>query len=51
MKEYFTSIRDAVGNREKLDALKEKYKNYKGMPIMMNFDATASFIRKEMERK
>ncbi len=51
MKEYFTSIRDAVGNREKLDALKETYKNFKGMPIMMNFDATASFIKKEMERK
>jgi glyoxylase-like metal-dependent hydrolase (beta-lactamase superfamily II) len=51
MKEYFTSIRDALGNREKLDALKEKYGNYRGMPIMMNFNATVSFIEKEKERK
>lgn len=51
MKEYFTSIRDAIGSPKKLDALREKYHNYKGMPIMMNFNATASFIRKEMEKK
>jgi glyoxylase-like metal-dependent hydrolase (beta-lactamase superfamily II) len=47
MKEYFTSIWDAVGDREKLDALKEKYKGYRGMPIMMNFKATVNFIRDE----
>ena len=51
MKEYFTSIRDAVASPEKLDALREKYKNYRGMPIMMNFNATVSYIKKEMERK
>lgn len=47
MKEYFVSIRDALGDREKLDSLKEKYKSRKGMPIMMNFEATASFIGDE----
>lgn len=47
MKEYFTSIRDAIGSPEKIDALKEKYKGYTGMPIMMNFNATAAFIKEE----
>lgn len=51
MKEYFTSIRDAVGSPEKLDALREKYKNYRSMPVMMNFNATVSYIRKEKEGK
>lgn len=51
MKEYFTSIRDAIGSPEKLNALKEKFGNYTGMPFMMNFDATVSYIKKELERK
>jgi glyoxylase-like metal-dependent hydrolase (beta-lactamase superfamily II) len=51
MKEYFTSIGDAVGSPEKIDALKEKYKGYKGMPIMMNFNATVSFIEEEKKKQ
>jgi glyoxylase-like metal-dependent hydrolase (beta-lactamase superfamily II) len=49
LKDYFVSIRDAIGNKEKLDVLREKYKDYASMPIVMNFNANASFIEDEMK--
>ena len=49
MKDYFISIGGAVGNKDKQEALKEKYKDYFSMPGMLSFDKTLAFI--ENERK
>ena len=47
MRDYFTSIRDAVGNSEKLDALRKKYSGYFSITGITGFDKTAAFIEKE----
>jgi len=49
MKDYFVSIGDSIGNKEKQAILKEKYKNYASFPGMFSFDNTLKFI--EQERK
>ena len=49
MKEYLVSIGDAIGNKEKLGVLKEKYKKYVSFPGMLSFNNTVKFI--EQERK
>jgi glyoxylase-like metal-dependent hydrolase (beta-lactamase superfamily II) len=50
MKEYFVSIRDAIGNREKLDELKRKYANYASLPALASFDKTVAFIANELKK-
>jgi cyclase len=50
MREYFVSIRDAIGNREKLDELKRKYANYASLPALANFDKTVAFIANELKK-
>ena len=47
MKEYFTSIRSAIGDDRKLAALREKYKKYSFFPGMSGFDKTVEFIKAE----
>jgi cyclase len=49
MKDYFVSIGDSIGNKEKQAVLKEKYKNYISFPGMLSFNNTLKFI--EQERK
>lgn len=49
MKDYFVAVGDAIGNKEKQAALKEKYKNYVSFPGMFSFNNTLKFI--EQERK
>ena len=49
MKDYFVAVGDAIGNKEKQKALKEKYKNYVSFPGMFSFNNTLKFI--EQERK
>jgi hypothetical protein len=44
MKEYFTSIKDAIGAKTKLDSLKKKYEGYQTIPIMTGFNITVRFI-------
>lgn len=47
MKEYFLSIGDAIGNKEKLDILKKKYGHYYSLPALTSFDKTVKFIEEE----
>jgi glyoxylase-like metal-dependent hydrolase (beta-lactamase superfamily II) len=49
MKDYFVSMGDSIGNKEKQTVLKEKYKNYISFPGMLSFNNTLKFI--EQERK
>jgi hypothetical protein len=49
MKEYYVSVGDSIGNKEKQAVLKEKYKNYVSFPGMFSFNNTLKFI--EQERK
>ncbi len=44
MKEYFVSMKDAVGSREKLALLKKKYATYNSLPFISGFDRTVRFI-------
>ena len=47
MKDYFVTVRDAVGNPEKLAAAKEKFKDYHSIPVLTGFDKVVSFIEGE----
>ncbi len=47
MKEYFVSIGEAIGNREKLEDLKKKYDNYFSLPGLTSFNKTVKFIENE----
>ncbi|MBP7738482.1 MAG: MBL fold metallo-hydrolase [Spirochaetes bacterium] len=47
MKEYFTSIGDGIGNKERLAELKKKYEGYFSLPGMTGFDRTVKFIENE----
>jgi glyoxylase-like metal-dependent hydrolase (beta-lactamase superfamily II) len=49
MKDYFVSIGDSIGNKEKQAVLKEKYKNYVSLLGIVSFNNTLKFI--EQERK
>ena len=49
MKDYFVSVGDSIGNKEKQKVLKEKYKDYVNFPGMFSFNNTLKFI--EQERK
>ncbi len=50
MKDYFTSIIDAGGDKMKLKELKVKYKDYTSLPGNLSFDINADFIKKEMDK-
>ncbi|MBN1759689.1 MAG: hypothetical protein JW863_15285 [Chitinispirillaceae bacterium] len=45
------TIRNAVGDPEKLAAAKEKFKAYHGIPMLTGFDKVAAFIEKERAGK
>ncbi len=47
MKDYFVSIEGAIGNPEKMKAVKEKYKSYNGIPFLSDFEKTKTFIENE----
>jgi glyoxylase-like metal-dependent hydrolase (beta-lactamase superfamily II) len=50
MKEYFTSIRDAIGDNARLAQLKNKYKTYYGLPGMSSFEITVRSIQQELKK-
>jgi cyclase len=50
MKEYFTSIGDAIGNDVRLDECKEKYKGYLALPGLSGFEMTVKTIAGEMKK-
>jgi glyoxylase-like metal-dependent hydrolase (beta-lactamase superfamily II) len=47
MREYFVSIGEAIGNKEKLAELKKKYDDYFSLPGMTSFDKSVKFIENE----
>jgi glyoxylase-like metal-dependent hydrolase (beta-lactamase superfamily II) len=47
MKDYFTSIRDALDDKKELNFLRKKYTYYHSLPLMSGFDLTVKFMRKE----
>jgi cyclase len=49
MKEYFSSIADAISNPDDLAILRRKYRSYRTFPILATFGRTVSFITKEMK--
>jgi len=51
MKDYFTSITEAIGNATQLDSLKEKYRNYTSIPLMSGFNKTVLFIQNEKKTR
>ncbi len=51
MRDYFTDIRDAVGDASKLAVLKKKYKAYSSVPGMSSFEKTIAFIKNEQGNK
>jgi glyoxylase-like metal-dependent hydrolase (beta-lactamase superfamily II) len=48
MKEYFSSIADAIGNPAELLRLRERYKSYKSFPVISGFERTVHFMKREM---
>jgi glyoxylase-like metal-dependent hydrolase (beta-lactamase superfamily II) len=48
MREYFSSITNAIYGQKELSELEDKYKNYKKFPIFASFGRTTAFIRKEV---
>jgi glyoxylase-like metal-dependent hydrolase (beta-lactamase superfamily II) len=46
-KGYFVSIMAAIGSPEKLSAIKEKYKDYAGIPMLADFNRTVKFLETE----
>ena len=48
MKEYFSSIADAIYNPEELSNLRKKYKSYKSFPIISGFERTVHVMKREM---
>jgi hypothetical protein len=50
MRGYFVSIRDAIGDKEKLAALKQKYADYGSVPMMSGFEKTVAFIESQMKK-
>jgi glyoxylase-like metal-dependent hydrolase (beta-lactamase superfamily II) len=51
MHDYFASIYAAAGDKSKLAALKEKYRDYFSLGNMTSVDKTAAFIEKEKSGK
>ena len=47
MMDYFTSIRDARDNPEKLEELKKRYRDYYSLPFSSSFEKTVEYIRAE----
>jgi hypothetical protein len=47
MKEYFTSIRDALDDKKELQFLRKKYTYYHSLPLMSGFDRTVAFMKNE----
>jgi cyclase len=48
MKEYFTSILQAIDSEEKLSLLKSKYARYATFPLFGSFHRTVNLIKKEV---
>jgi cyclase len=46
-RDYFTSIREAVGNPEQLKIIEKKYSRYFSLPGMSGFQKTVKFIQQE----
>jgi glyoxylase-like metal-dependent hydrolase (beta-lactamase superfamily II) len=51
MKEYFTSIRDAIGNDARLEECKKKYQGYRSLPGLSSFEKTVKTITEEMKKR
>lgn len=47
MREYFVSITNAINDRQELKLLKQKYKEYKKVPVVAGFYKTVKKIRHE----
>jgi cyclase len=47
LQDYFISIYAAVGDKQKLDALRTKYQDYLSLPGMTSFDKTVRYIENE----
>ncbi len=47
MKEYFSSIRDALDDKKQLQYLRKKYTHYRSLPPMSGFDMTVKYIKGE----
>jgi glyoxylase-like metal-dependent hydrolase (beta-lactamase superfamily II) len=50
MSNYFTSIRDAIGNEALLEDLRKKYQGYYALPGMSSFDITVKVIGEELRK-
>jgi len=51
MKEYFTSIHNAINDRKELAFLRKKYTYYHSLPLMSGFDMTMKFMQEESMQK
>jgi glyoxylase-like metal-dependent hydrolase (beta-lactamase superfamily II) len=51
MKEYFTSIRDAIGNDARLEECRKKYQGYHAMPGLSSFENSVKVITGEMKKQ
>jgi glyoxylase-like metal-dependent hydrolase (beta-lactamase superfamily II) len=47
MKEYFSSIKDALDDTKQLKFLREKYGYYHSLPLMSGFDMTVKYLKSE----
>lgn len=50
MKDYFITVGDSSGSKEKQAAAKEKYKNYLTVPGLLSFNNTLKFIEQEKKK-
>jgi cyclase len=48
MKEYFSSIANAIYNPTELSKLRKKYESYRSFPVISGFGRTVHFMKKEM---
>lgn len=51
MKDYFVTVGDSAGNKDKQAAAKEKYKDYIAFPGVLGFNQTRKFIEQERKGK
>jgi len=48
MKDYFSSIADAIDNPAELSRLRKKYNSYKFFPVFSSFNRTVHVMKREM---
>lgn len=48
--EYFEGFKDAVGDKEKIEKLRNKYKHLGGVPFMSGFDKTLGYFSKKANK-